>query len=102
MARCCQYSEKVSEVAPVPGDEQVVYGRSANAVWVSRDAGATWAHTGQLPSRPMSLAVTSKDTRRDLRGHGIRRPRSDGRNGGETWQVVNDPTISMSGAAPVP
>jgi HEAT repeat protein len=92
--------EKVTEVAAVRGDEQVVYGRSANALWVSRDAGANWAHAGQLPSRPMSLAVTSKDTGAIFAG-----TESVGlvvsRDGGETWQVVNDPTITMNGAAPI-
>ena len=43
--------QKVAEVLAVPGDEQVVYARSNDALWVSRDAGATWAHSGQLPSR---------------------------------------------------
>ncbi len=92
--------ENVSEVIAVPGDEQVVYGRSGNAVWVSRDAGASWAHAGQLPSRPMSLAVTSKGNGAIFVGTesvGL----AVSRDGGETWQVVNDPTISMNGAAPV-
>lgn len=92
--------EKVSEVMPVPGDEQVVYGRSGNAVWVSRDAGATWVHSGQLPSRPLSLAVTSKTNGAVLAGTesvGL----AISHDAGETWQVVNDPTLTMSGAAPI-
>ncbi len=92
--------EKVTEVMAVPGDEQVVYGRSATAIWVSRDAGASWGHTGQLPSRPMALAVTSKNTGMLLLGTesvGL----AMSRDGGETWQVVNDPTLTMSGAAPI-
>lgn len=92
--------DQVSDLEPVPGDEQVVYGHSTNVLWVSRDAGATWAHAGQLPSRPMSLAVTSKATGAIFVG-----TESVGlvvsHDGGETWQVVNDPTISMNGAAPV-
>ena len=85
---------------PVPGDEQVVYGRSANALWVSRDAGATWEHSGKLPSRPLSLAVTSKTTGTVFVGTesvGL----AVSRDGGETWQVVNDPTLTMNGAAPI-
>ncbi len=92
--------ESVAEVMAVPGDEQVVYARSANAVWVSRDAGATWAHTAQLPSRPMSLAVASKASGALFVGTesvGL----AVSRDGGETWQVVNDPTLTMSGAAPI-
>ena len=92
--------EKVSEVMPVSGDEQVVYGRSANAVWVSRDAGASWSHSGQLPSRPLSLAVTNKTTGAVLVGTesvGL----AVSHDGGETWQVVNDPTLTMNGAAPI-
>lgn len=92
--------EKVAELAAVSGDEQVVYGRSAGAVWVSRDAAATWEHAGQLPSRPMSLAVTSKDTGAIFVGTesvGL----AVSRDGGATWQVVNDPTLTMNGAAPV-
>jgi HEAT repeat protein len=92
--------EKVTELAAVPGDEQVAYGRSANAVWVTRDAGATWAQAGQLPSRPMSLAVTSKNTGAVFVGTesvGL----AVSHNGGETWQVVNDPNLNMNGAAPV-
>lgn len=92
--------EGVSELLAVPGNEQVVYGRSARAVWVSRDAGATWTHTGQLPSRPMSLTVTSKSTGAIFVGTesvGL----AVSRDSGETWQVVNDPTITMNGAAPI-
>lgn len=92
--------EKTSEIMPVAGDEQVVYAASAGAVWVSRDGGATWAHTGKLPSRPMSLAVLSKANNGVLVG-----TESVGlvvsRDGGETWQVVNDATLTMNGAAPI-
>jgi HEAT repeat protein len=92
--------DKASDVMAVPGNEQVVYARSANMLWVSRDAGATWAHAGQLPSRPMSFAVTSNATDTVFVG-----TESVGlvvsRDGGATWQVVNDPTINMNGAAPV-
>lgn len=90
----------VAEVMPVPGNEQVVYARSNDALWVSRDAGASWAHSGQLPSRPMSLAVTSAQTGALFVGTesvGL----AVSRDGGETWQVVNDPTLNMNGAAPI-
>ncbi len=92
--------EKVVEIMPVRDDEQVVYARSAESIWVSRDGGATWAHTGELPSRPMALAVTSRANNAIFVGTesvGL----AVSRDGGETWQVVNDPTLTMSGQAPI-
>jgi HEAT repeat protein len=92
--------ENVVEVMPVPADEQVVYARSNESVWVSRDGGATWTHTSQLPSRPLSLAVTSRASDAIFVGTesvGL----AVSRDGGETWQVVNDPTLTMSGMAPI-
>jgi hypothetical protein len=92
--------ENVAEVMPVPGDEQVVFARSAESVWVSQDGGATWAHTGQLPSRPMSLAVAGRGNNAIFVGTesvGL----AVSRDGGETWQVVTDPTLTMSGMAPI-
>ncbi|MGE5602295.1 MAG: HEAT repeat domain-containing protein [Nitrososphaerales archaeon] len=92
--------EKVAEIMAVPGNEQVVYARTANGLWVSRDGGASWAHAGQLPSRPLALAVTSNAAGAVFVGTesvGL----AVSRDGGETWQVVNDATINMDGAAPV-
>jgi HEAT repeat protein len=92
--------EKVLELAPVKDDEQVVYARSDESIWVSQDGGATWAHTGALPSRPMALAVTSRANNAIFVGTesvGL----AVSRDGGETWQVVNDPTLTMSGMAPI-
>lgn len=92
--------ENVAEIMPVRDDEQAVYARSAESIWVSRDGGATWTHTGDLPSRPMSLAVTSRGNNAIFVGTesvGL----AVSRDGGETWQVVNDATLNMSGMAPI-
>ncbi len=37
--------------------EQLVYARSADAIWRSEDAGATWAKAKALPGKPLSMAV---------------------------------------------
>jgi len=91
---------KIAELVATPGDEQVVYGRGENTIWISRDGGETWVVGGQLPSRPLSLAVTSTATGAVLAGTesvGL----AISRDGGESWQVVDDPTLTMGGAAPI-
>ncbi len=91
---------QIAELIATPGDEQVVYGRGEDAVWMSHDGGETWTLSGRLPSRPLSLAVTSKATGAVLVGTesvGL----AISRDGGESWQVVDDPTLTMSGMAPV-
>ena len=91
---------KIAELVATPGDEQVVYGRGENAIWISRDGGETWAAGGQLPSRPLSMAVTSTAAGTVLAGTesvGL----AISRDGGESWQVVDDPTLTMGGAAPI-
>ena len=91
---------KIAELMATPGDEQVVYGRSKDAVWVSRDGGETWTLAGELPSRPLSLAVMSKAAGATLVG-----TESAGlaisRDSGESWQVVADPTLNLNGTASV-
>jgi photosystem II stability/assembly factor-like uncharacterized protein len=89
---------KIAELRATPGDEQVVYARGEDAIWMSRDGGETWTQAGKLPSRPLSLAVTSTAS-----GTASSRYESVGlaisRDGGESWQVVNDPSLIMNGAA---
>jgi HEAT repeat protein len=92
--------EKVIEVMPVRGDEQVVYARSAESIWVSRDGGATWAQTGELPSRPLALAVTGRGSNAVFVGTesvGL----AVSRDGGESWQVVNDRRLNLDKQVPV-
>ena len=90
----------VAELIATPGDEQIVYGRSEGAVWMSRDGGETWSLAGELPSRPLSLAVMSKAAGAVLVG-----TESAGlaisRDGGGSWQVVADPTLNLNGTASV-
>ncbi len=91
---------KIVELVATPGDEQVVYGRGENAIWISRDGGTTWVVGGQLPSRPLSLAVTSTAAGTVLAGTesvGL----AISRDGGGSWQVVDDPALTMGGAAPI-
>jgi HEAT repeat protein len=92
--------EPVVEFFATPGDESIVYARSKRALWISRDAGANWNEASGLPSRPLALAVTSKQSNALFVG-----TESVGlvvsRDQGMTWQVVNDPALSLGGAAPV-
>ncbi len=92
--------ERVEQIQPVAGDEQSVVARTARTIWVSRDAGATWAQTAALPSKPLALAVTGKAT--NLLAVGTE---SVGlmfsRDLGATWQQNTDPVLNGGGGAPV-
>ncbi len=92
--------ERVEQMQTVAGDEQSVVARTARTIWVSRDAGATWAQAAALPSKPLALAVTGKDT--NLLAVGTE---SAGllfsRDLGATWQQSTDPVLTGGGGAPV-
>ncbi len=92
--------ERVEQMQTVAGDEQSVVARTARTIWVSRDAGATWAQAAALPSKPLALAVTGKDT--NLLAVGTE---SAGlvfsRDLGATWQQSTDPVLLGGGGAPV-
>jgi HEAT repeat protein len=92
--------ERVEQMQSVAGDEQSVVARTARTIWVSRDAGATWAQAAALPSEPLALAVTGKDT--NLLAVGTE---SAGlifsRDLGATWQHNTNPFLTGWGGAPV-
>lgn len=90
----------IAQLQAVRGDEQIVAARSAEAIWVSRDGGSSWSLTKALPSRPLSLAVTSKETGMLLVG-----TESLGllvsRDLGGDWQANSNPMPADSGIAPL-
>ncbi|OQA41912.1 MAG: HEAT repeat protein [Chloroflexi bacterium ADurb.Bin325] len=92
--------EQVEQIQPVAGAEQLVVARTGRAIWVSRDAAATWAQAAALPSRPLALAVTGRAT--NLLAVGVE---SAGllysRDLGATWQQSNDPALMAGGGAAV-
>lgn len=92
--------EQVEQIQTVAGDEQSVVARTARTIWVSRDAGATWAQAAALPSKPLALAVTGKAT--NLLAVGTE---SAGlvfsRDLGATWQNSADPNLTGIGGASV-
>lgn len=89
---------EIAQLQAVRGDEQTVVARSAEAVWTSRDGGASWSLAGALPSSPLSLAVTGTDAGMLLVG-----THSDGllvsRDLGESWQMISDPILAGGGVA---
>lgn len=90
----------VAQLQAVRGDEQIVAARTKDAVWISRDGGSSWSLAQALPSKPLSLAVTSKDAGMVLVG-----TESVGvlvsRDLGESWQASSDPAPAESATAPL-
>ena len=90
----------VAGLQTVAGNEQVVFARGADAIWLSDDGGASWAQATPLPSRPLSLLVGDK-----TRGLLMVGTESAGlwvsRDLGATWQAVEDAALAEGGAAPL-
>ncbi len=87
----------VAEIEAVHGQENLVFARSEDAVWVSEDGGETWARAGALPGRTTAMAVL-QDTPGTLfvgtESSGLLRSNDRG----ATWQPVNSPELLLGGA----
>lgn len=91
---------EIAQIAAVPGDEQVALARGADAIWITRDGGASWTRTAALPSRPLALAVGPAS-----RGAVFVGTESLGlmvsRDQGASWQAITDETLAAGGAGPL-
>ena len=79
------------------GEENLVFARGEDTVWVSEDGGETWARAAALPGRTSALAVSH-----DAPGTVFVGTESSGllrsNDRGATWQPVNSPEFLSGGA----
>jgi HEAT repeat protein len=79
---------------------QRLYGRQADGIWVSDDAGISWTQVGALPSRPLAIAAARGTPGLVFVGtESLGLLRSN--DGGASWQRVDSTVLAGGYAAPL-